>query len=78
MLKKLTMKLFKILLMLETGSVFLVASCNSGEEKKETPPVTDTSATKKAMPPAKPANVLVIKHKVANYAKWLVLYESHD
>lgn len=29
-------------------------------------------------PAAKPGNFLLIKHRVANYAKWLAAYESHD
>lgn len=28
--------------------------------------------------PAKPANVMLVWHKVANYEKWLAGYESHD
>ena len=28
--------------------------------------------------PVKPANLLLVTHKVANYAKWLVAYEAND
>ena len=60
------------------------SSCNSGEEKKaETPAVDTVKAEVKAPeppPPAlvKPANVLIIKHKVANYTKWKAKYDAHD
>src|SRR6266487_5590934 len=59
-------------------------SCNSGEEKKADETTSDTTAVKAPEPPPtptpapKPGNVLVIQHKVANYAKWKPLYESHD
>ncbi len=75
------MKQFKFLAPIAIG-VSLTAvlfSCNSAEEKKAETPV-DTTAAKPPEPaaPVKPANVMVVMAKVANFAKWLPDYESHD
>jgi hypothetical protein len=78
------MKLFKSFTMLAVAAGMLfIASCNSGETKTEETTGADTAAkTEEAPPPpaapAKPANVALIWHKVANYSKWLPLYEAHD
>jgi hypothetical protein len=78
------MKLFKSFTMLAVAAGMLfIASCNSGEAKTEETTGADTAAkTEEAPPPpaapAKPANVALIWHKVANYSKWLPLYEAHD
>ncbi len=79
---------FLILICLTAFLLFFISSCNSGSEKKAEEPTTAAADTTKAVTPAvetpapapaaKPANVLVIKHKVANYAKWKALYDSHD
>src|SRR5664279_2716139 len=68
-------------------SLFLF-SCGSGGDKKADDSSTDTTAktatdttTEKPAEPTlapKPSNVLVIQHKVANFAKWKTGYESHD
>ncbi|MBL0355931.1 MAG: hypothetical protein IPP72_03170 [Chitinophagaceae bacterium] len=64
--------------------MFILASCNSGGEKKADDAATTDSAVKNETPappptaPAKPSNTLLVWHKVANFAKWLALYESHD
>ncbi len=59
------------------GMSFSMSSCNSGDEKKPIDAPADTS-TVKASTPAKPANLMVMMHKVANFAKWKVNYEAHD
>ncbi len=65
------------------GMLFL-SSCNSGKEKKADENTADTSTVKTETPappapaPSGPTNIMTIKHKVANYAKWKPLYESHD
>jgi quinol monooxygenase YgiN len=66
-------------------SLFLFFSCNSGDQKKadDATATADTAAKVATPPPAppvasKPANVLLVWHKVANFDKWLALYESHD
>jgi hypothetical protein len=65
------------------STLFLLNSCNSGEEKKTEATTKDTTAVQRTdtMPPVKPAkpnNLVVIRHKVANYAKWFPAYEGHD
>lgn len=61
------------------GMSFFFSSCNSGDEKKDDKTGSaDTSAVKKPEPSPKPSNVMIIKHKVANFAKWLPGYEAHD
>ena len=64
------------------GMLFL-GSCNSeGDKKAETP--ADSSNTTTETPPPPPANpsgptsLMIVRHKVANYAKWKPAYESHD
>lgn len=71
---------FLATVMVAAGMSFLLYSCNgSGEEDKTTEVKPDTTTAKAAeAPPAKPSNFAVIKHKVANYAKWFPAYESDD
>ena len=70
-------------LSIAVSMLIMFYSCGPGEEKKadETAAV-DTVAAKPAeaapVVPAKPANVLIVWHKVANYAKFLPSYEAHD
>jgi hypothetical protein len=75
------MKQIKLLATLAVALVLLNSSCKSGEEKK-TEAVKDTTVTQPAPPPppapVKPGNQLVIRHKVANFAKWKVAFEGHD
>jgi hypothetical protein len=76
------MKQFKSLAAIPLlAAMFLISCNNSGDEKKtETTTGDSTTATKTPETPAavKPWNSMVIIHKVANYAKWLPAYESHD
>jgi hypothetical protein len=63
------------------STLLFLSSCNNAsEEKKADETKTDATVAPPAEPaaPAKPANVLIIKHKVANFTKWMALYESHD
>ena len=57
-------------------------SCNSAEEKKADVPKTDTSTTTKETPspvaPMGPKSVAIVRHKVADYAKWKTAYDSDD
>jgi hypothetical protein len=77
------MKQFKFLsaITLVAGSLFF-SSCNGGDEKNTDNVTastdTTTAAANKTEPPAKPGNLLIVKHKVANFAKWKTAYESHD
>jgi hypothetical protein len=84
------MKQFKFLTTIPVAlcmALFLF-SCSSGGDKKTDETAADTTATTSTdttaakpaepTPAAKPSNVLVIQHKVANFAKWKTEYESHD
>ena len=73
------MKQFKFLsaLALMAGTFFF-SSCNGDEKKTEDKTVgTDSTAVTPAVP-EKPGSILVIRQKVANYAKWKPAYEAHD
>ena len=54
---------------------FSMSSCNSGEEKKPADAPADTSTV---TTPVKPANIMVVMHKVANFTKWQANYEAND
>ncbi len=72
---------FLATVMVAAGMSLYLYSCNgSGEGDKTTEVKPDTATTKTTETPvaAKPANMAVIKHKVANYAKWFVAYTSDD
>lgn len=79
------MKQFKFLsaLALLAGSFFF-SSCNGDQKKENTTAVTTdsssmaTTTAPKMEPPAKPGNILIIRHKVADYAKWKIAYDAHD
>jgi hypothetical protein len=64
--------------------VLLLCSCNSGKEKKATEAIVDTSATKTESPgtppvsTAGPTSIMIIKVKIANYAKWKSSYDQGD
>ncbi len=75
------MKLFQFSCTLFVAALTILnSSCNnSGDEKK---PDADTAATEK---PAAvntivttPENMVVVVHKVADFAKWKTVYEAHD
>ena len=65
---------------------FFLISCGGGEEKKSgetTTDTTSTTATTTEVTPVNtiittPQNMVIIRHKVANFAKWMVAYEGHD
>ncbi len=81
------MKQFKFLPAIATGicMVFLFYSCGSGGESS-TESTSDSTAidtsssmtTQETPSEAKPSNVLLMKFKVADFAKWKTGYESHD
>jgi hypothetical protein len=67
-------------------SLFLF-SCGSGDDEKTKETNEDTSKTKmettpektpETTTPAKPVELMVIQHKVANYARWKPFYDGHD
>jgi len=81
------MKQFDFLktLTLSISMSLLLFSCGSGNEKSTESTTTDStkvdSTTMKVpepVPVAKISDVLIIRHKVANYAKWKPGYDSDD
>src|SRR5215813_6068283 len=81
------MKQSKFLLMLFGACMtFFLISCGSGEEKKAADTTTDTAAaTTTTTEPAPvntivttPTNMVVVRHKVANFAKWMEAYDADD
>jgi antibiotic biosynthesis monooxygenase (ABM) superfamily enzyme len=72
---------FFVVLILSAG-ILSVSSCNSGKDKKAEEPKMDSSAaTKTETPvtaPSGPTSIMIVRHKVANYAKWKASYDTHD
>lgn len=71
--------------MLGIALVFLFSSCGGNEEKTgttntdttaATAPKTDSTAGSEII--TTPQTILVVWHKVADYAKWKVAYDAHD
>src|SRR5205814_3185 len=65
--------------------MLMLFSCNSGGNESTTTSSTDSTmkdstTTTEAPPatPAAPAMAMIIKQKVANFAKWFPVYEGHD
>jgi len=81
------MKQSKFLLVLFGASItFFLISCGGSDEKKSADTTADTSSTTATTTEAAPVNtttttpqnMVIIRHKVANFAKWMVAYEGHD
>ena len=65
------------------GVVLLLFSCGSGGNEKTTATDSTTAADTAAKAPPStivttPQNMVVVYHKVTDYAKWLASYEGHD
>lgn len=66
-------------------TLFLI-SCGGSDDKKSSDSTTDTTAaTTTTTEPAPvntivttPTNMVIVRHKVADFAKWMVAYEGHD
>ena len=65
-----------------TSMLILLSSCGSGDDTKtEETTATATTTTEKAPEPStpvKPANVMVMQFKVADFAKWHSAFEAKD
>ncbi|MEO7394428.1 MAG: hypothetical protein ABIU11_05750 [Chitinophagaceae bacterium] len=81
------MKQLKFLSTLGIACVFLFSSCGGGEETSETTTTTDSTVTpESAATPETPAStvdttpqtIVIVKHKVDDFAKWKVAYDEHD
>jgi hypothetical protein len=65
------------------GAVILLTSCGSGGNQTSTDSTNKAADTAAKAPPVStivttPQNMVVVTHKVADYAKWLASYEGHD
>jgi hypothetical protein len=64
--------------------LFFLASCSGGETEKKTSTDSTAADTSTAVvaPPVttitSPQDMMVAKHKVANFTKWKISYEEHD
>jgi hypothetical protein len=78
------MKQFRISGLLFYSVVFFLTSCAGGESEKKasTDSTTADTSTVAVMPKpttiTTPENMMVVKHKVSNYAKWKTSYDAHD
>jgi hypothetical protein len=62
------------------------SSCNGNEKKVDTDKMSDTTTTTTATPEpvststivTTPQVMMLVKHKVANFAKWQAAYDAHD
>jgi hypothetical protein len=78
------MKQFRFSGLLFYSMLFLLVSCSGGETEKKTS--TDSTATDsstaivapKITTITTPQFMLVVTHKVSNYAKWKASYDEHD
>lgn len=69
---------------LAAATTLFLAACGGNEQKTSTE--TTTTDTTAAMAPAAPVstidttpvNMMIVMHKVANYAKWKVVFDMHD
>jgi uncharacterized protein YeaO (DUF488 family) len=79
----------KFLSTLGIACVFLFSSCGGDGTKTTDTAVTDSTATTAAdstAPPATtestinttPENIMIVRHKVSNFAKWKISYDAHD
>ena len=64
-------------------TLMVFVSCNSSSDKKTDEATADTTATTMgdtattAMP-VEPDDVLVVRHRVKDFSKWMPAYEAHD
>jgi hypothetical protein len=59
--------------------IILFSSCNSNNDKKTEENKTDSlTTTTTVTAPSGPTEVMIVKHKVADYAKWKPGYDAHD
>lgn len=74
------MKLLKFLTAMPILVALCCSSCNNGgdEKKADAPAAPDTTKPATPAAPTKPSNLLVLTHKVANYEKWLAVFEADD
>lgn len=74
------MKQLKIFSVGAVALLMLFSSCNSDEKTTDTTTTGTDTTTQQKPPDTKQvsAYVLLVKHKVANFDKWMPAYEGHD
>jgi hypothetical protein len=77
------MKQFRFSGLLFYSMVCLLVSCAGGGTEKKTTDSTAVDSSTAVVTPAvttinTPQNMMVVKHKVSNYAKWKISYDAHD
>src|SRR4029079_6691412 len=78
------MNKFRITALLYSAVVFFLISCGSNEQKDNTSNTSDSTTTSTDNPSTAstvvttPQNMIVVTHKVANFAKWKASYDAHD
>jgi hypothetical protein len=80
------MKQFRFLSMLfYTAVIFFLFSCGGSEEKTNTDTMSSDSTTAETTPVTPetsivtaPENMMVVRHKVSNFSKWMPSYDAHD
>ncbi len=72
-------KLLPVIAIVASMGLFLL-SCNSGGTKMDSTAVVDTIVAEATIPApvAKPENVFIIQHKVANFSKWKPVFDLND
>ena len=65
------------------AGIMVFSACNSNKDKKAEENVTDTTVTNTentnvTTGTSGPSEVMIVKHKVADYAKWKPGYDAHD
>jgi hypothetical protein len=74
------MKQFRGISMLFFAALAIFTSCTSNEEKAGTDTTTATTTTPSVQSTVSttPQNLMVARHKVADFAKWKASYDAHD
>lgn len=77
-------------LLLCAAAAFIFTSCGNNKTKSSTEttetnrmdtgnaPVTSTTTTSRSTIDTAPQNMMVVRHRVANYSKWKPSYDAHD
>jgi hypothetical protein len=68
------------------ATIFLLTSCGGNESKEQTTTESKVDTSTKVATPATstntiittPQNMMVVTHKVSNFAKWKASYDEHD
>ncbi len=75
-----------LLMLLGAAMTFFLISCGGNEEKKSSEATTDTTATTATTTEIAPVNTIIttpqnmviVRHKVADFAKWMMAYDGDD